>query len=410
MIEQALSNAVMEAASGDIVDSTLETVRRHLNMDLAYLSEVVGDDILFRAVAAKSADGPDRLGASRKFGTMYCHHIAEGRLPKLIRDTRHEPVALEMPITRELGIGSHVSVPIYRNDGSMFGMFCCLSPDPNPTLNDRDLSVMELFATLSEQQVNAGLSKRREKAAAMERITGALAGGFHMVFQPIFDIRTGAVSGFESLCRFDGAPYRSPDIWFAEASLLGLGTALEGKVIRAALVQLQELPAHMYVSVNASPDAVLDGTLASALEGAPLERVILEVTEHAAVADYATLIAALAPLRDRGLRLAIDDAGAGYSGLQHILRLTPDIIKLDMSLTREIDTDFARRSLAQALVTFAGRTRSELVAEGIETEAERHALRELGIGYGQGYLLSRPLAPGAANALALQQAQIKRSA
>lgn len=118
--------------------------------------------------------------------------------------------------------------------------------------------------------------------------------------------------------------------------------------------------------------------------------IVLEITEHSTVQDYDKLEYTLRPLRARGMRLAVDDAGAGHSSFRHILRLQPEYIKLDISLTRNIDADPARRALAAALIGFASETGSELIAEGVETEAELATLRALGIHKAQGYLLGRP--------------------
>ena len=126
------------------------------------------------------------------------------------------------------------------------------------------------------------------------------------------------------------------------------------------------------------------------LDGYPAQRLVLELTEHAVVQDYASLQVALHPLRQRGVRVAIDDAGAGYASMRHILQVRPDIIKLDMSLTRGIDQDFQRRAMASALIAFARETGSVIVAEGVETEAELAQLKRLGAANAQGFLLGRP--------------------
>jgi EAL domain-containing protein (putative c-di-GMP-specific phosphodiesterase class I) len=144
------------------------------------------------------------------------------------------------------------------------------------------------------------------------------------------------------------------------------------------------------VAVNVSPAAVLDPRLEMVLASVPAHRVTLEVTEHARVDDYDALHQALTHLRREGMRLAVDDAGAGFASLQHILRLRPDVIKLDISLTRDIDTDPVRRSLATSLVRFGAEMGSTIVAEGIETAGELVALRDLGVPLGQGYHLRRP--------------------
>ncbi|MGL4441381.1 MAG: sensor domain-containing phosphodiesterase, partial [Bosea sp. (in: a-proteobacteria)] len=346
-------------------------------------------------------------GDMRSLDQVYCRHICEGRLPSLIRDTRDIPLAMSMPVTHQVPIGSHLSVPIRRDDGSVFGMFCCLSPRPNASLTARDLEVMELFAAISAREVNAALAERSRTASIAALTEASLRGeGFDIVYQPIFELSPLQLSGFEALCRFTAQPYRTPDLWFAEAARAGLGPVLESAVAVAALSLLETLPEPFYLSVNAGPDTVVSGRLESMLTGRDLRRVILEITEQAMVVDEMALLWALDPLRDRGMRLAVDDAGAGYAGLQQILRLRPDLIKLDMSLTRDINRDHARASLAQALVGFASDTGAILIAEGIETHAEFDRLREIGIARGQGYLLGRPMSGRDAVSLARQSGRI----
>jgi EAL domain-containing protein (putative c-di-GMP-specific phosphodiesterase class I) len=123
------------------------------------------------------------------------------------------------------------------------------------------------------------------------------------------------------------------------------------------------------------------------------ERVIIELTEHVRIDDYDLLLDSLSRVRERGARLAVDDTGAGFASLGHILHLRPELIKLDCQFTRGIDTDPTRRSLAHALVSFAHDIGAEVVSEGIETAAELDAVRALGVPYGQGYFLSRPTRP-----------------
>ncbi len=379
--------------TGDIVDSALETVRRHLGMEIAYLSEFVGDTVVFRAVSAPGRDNIPAPGDSIPLEAVYCRHILEHRLPNIIRDTTKEPLTQSLDVTHSLPIGSHVSVPVRRADGSVYGMFCCISAQPNPTLTDRDLQVMELFASISEREVNAGLAVRSRRDTILAATRKAMEpDGLDLVLQPICDLRTRAVTGFEVLSRFRSEPYRTPDLWFADAAEVGLGEALEAAVLRRAVMAVEHLPDGLYLSVNASPATVTGGAFAEAVKGVDLSRVVLEVTEQAMVQDHDRLNFALDGLREGGLRVAVDDAGAGYAGLQQILRLRPDIIKLDMSLTRDVDHDTARASLAQALVLFADRTGAVIVAEGIEREGELLALRDLGVTRGQGWLLGRPMA------------------
>jgi EAL domain-containing protein (putative c-di-GMP-specific phosphodiesterase class I) len=375
-----------------IVESALAAVRHHLQMEVAYLSEFVGGRSVFRAVDAPGFEALAHVGGSMSLQDVYCQHILDGRLPELIADTAREPFALAMPITKALPIGSHVSIPIRHPDGSAYGMFCCLSRRPNPSLNERDLAIMRIFAELVQREVTGALAERAAREAVEARIEAAIAGGgFTMLFQPIFELGKARPSGFEALCRFAIEPRRTPDLWFAEAASIGRAVELECAAIEAALKALEDLPENTYISVNAGPETVASGALEPIFRARGPERIVLELTEHAAVADYPTLVRALAPLRLMGVQLAIDDAGAGYSGLQHILRLRPDVLKLDMALVRDVHADPARRALAAALAHFARETGAVIIAEGIESEAELGALRALGIQRGQGFLLGRPV-------------------
>ena len=223
------------------------------------------------------------------------------------------------------------------------------------------------------------------------RIRSVLEGNaLATVFQPIVDLRLGEVVGYEALARFDAEPKRPPDVWFAEATEVGLGAELELAALRAALLAAKQLPQDAYVSVNLSPDTALSRGFVEVLSGATARQAVVEITEHAPVNDYDALRSAVGAMRTDGGRLAIDDAGAGFASLTHILRLNPEFIKLDVSLTRGIDRDRARRALARALISFADEIGATIVAEGIETGGELEALRDLDVGFGQGYYLGRP--------------------
>lgn len=135
---------------------------------------------------------------------------------------------------------------------------------------------------------------------------------------------------------------------------------------------------------------MLDGSVLKILEQHPVDRLVLEITEHAPIQSYSDFLTAIEPLRKKGLRLAIDDVGAGFAGIQHILELHADIIKLDMSLVREIDSDLRKKALAAAIIAFAKETKCEVIAEGVETYGEFTELRSLGAHKAQGYFIGRP--------------------
>ncbi|HYF53019.1 MAG TPA: EAL domain-containing protein [Salinarimonas sp.] len=379
------------AGSGDVIHEALNAIRTHLGMEIGYFSEFVGDRSVFRRVDAPGLEHLIKVGDSQALDDVYCTHIIEGRLPQLIPDTALEPFATAMPITHAVPIGSHVSIPIRLPDGRPFGMFCCLSPRPNPTLNERDLETMRVFAGLATKQVHAGVEQRRslsEKRSSIDHVIGQAR--YEMVFQPIVDLASMRTTSVEALCRVRSDPYRSPDKWFRDAAEVGLGVEFELGAIAAAVACFGDLPVPIGMSVNASPETILSGRLAEVLDERYLDRTTIEVTEHAPISDYAAIHRALAPLRSRGVRIAIDDAGAGYSGLQQIIQIAADTIKLDMSLTRGINDDGARRALASAMIYYARETGSSIVAEGIETAEELSTLRLLGVGRGQGYLLGKP--------------------
>jgi EAL domain-containing protein (putative c-di-GMP-specific phosphodiesterase class I) len=228
-------------------------------------------------------------------------------------------------------------------------------------------------------------------AAVFGRIGEMLrSAAFHTVFQPIYSLHDGRLLAVEALSRFETEPIRPPNVWFDEAASVGLGTELELLAAESALAASMQLPADVAVTLNGSPDLLCEPRFLSLVEQHPERALVVEVTEHAVVEDYSRLADAVAALRAQGVQLAIDDAGAGFSSLQHIVRLTPDIIKLDLSLTQHLHDDPVRRALADCLVRFARETGCELIAEGIEHINDLHTWSELGAHAAQGYLLGRP--------------------
>jgi EAL domain-containing protein (putative c-di-GMP-specific phosphodiesterase class I)/DNA-binding NarL/FixJ family response regulator len=223
------------------------------------------------------------------------------------------------------------------------------------------------------------------------RIESVLAlGGPRMVFQPVIDLRYDRTIGYEALARFDHEPIRGPDRWFAEAEEVALGPKLEVLAVQNALSQLPHLAPDQLLGVNLSPATLLTEWWTGLDDDVTWERVVIELTEHVVIEDYPAILKALASFRELGALLSVDDTGAGFASLRHILDLAPDYVKLDISLCRGIDRDPARRALVSALVAFTRETNSILVAEGVETHEERTTLSELGVNYAQGYLLGRP--------------------
>jgi len=232
------------------------------------------------------------------------------------------------------------------------------------------------------------IDRRRERSRRIHEVLQV--GGPRMVYQPLFDITDGRCIGMEALSRFDALPDRSPDKWFADAEQVGLQIELELTSVRSALGDLDRLDPDTFVCVNVSPVTCCSSELAKAIRRSQAERIVLEITEHTPVADYEEVSACLAPLRARGVRIAVDDTGAGVASLSHVLRLSPELIKLDADMCRGIESDDARSALVRALAGFASHVGAEIVAEGIGSSMQLIALRDAGVRYGQGSFLGEP--------------------
>jgi len=215
-------------------------------------------------------------------------------------------------------------------------------------------------------------------------------GSLRVAYQPIHSIHRDQIVGFEALARFDREPLRPPSDWFREAELEGCRIDLELHAITRALEGIGALPGGAFLSLNASPSTIVSPRLSSTLAGAPLERIVLEVTEQEPIDSYDQFAEAMRPLREAGVRLAIDDVGAGYAGLMHIARLHPEILKLDRAVTSHVGTSRSMRALTAAIAGFATEISCAVLAEGIETEQELRLMTALGASLGQGYLLGRP--------------------
>jgi PAS domain S-box-containing protein len=243
-----------------------------------------------------------------------------------------------------------------------------------------------IAGALLGRRLGDGRESRRHRSVT-ERIIAEHA--FSPVFQPIFDITRGRSVGFEALTRFaDGV---APDIRFADAAAVGLGLDLELATLEAALDAASSLPRGPFLHFNVSPAFVLERTHLRRLLAGTRSRIVLEITEHAAVGDYLDFRNAIEGI-GRSVLLAVDDAGAGFASFRHILELRPAFIKLDVSLVRGIDADPAKQALVAGMRHFARMTNRRLIAEGVETEAEAAAIQKLDVRLGQGYLFGRPAA------------------
>jgi PAS domain S-box-containing protein len=244
------------------------------------------------------------------------------------------------------------------------------------------------FGAVAAVLLEPELGARRELAGARAEVADLITGNrLSTVFHPVVRLGDRSVVGYEALTRF--ADGQSPDRWFAAAETIGAGRELESAAMRSALREARRLPRGRWVSVNLTPSRLTEPDVLDLLRRRNGRTVVIEVTERMAVEDYAAVRDTLDRLAGR-IDVAVDDAGAGFASLRHILELRPRYVKLDMGLVRGVDTDPARQALIAGMVYFSRQSDCLLVAEGIETEAERLALRLLGVPFGQGFLFGRP--------------------
>jgi EAL domain-containing protein (putative c-di-GMP-specific phosphodiesterase class I) len=376
--------------SSDSIDRMLSLARAALDMDVAFVSAFTDDEAVVEASDGDAESFGIEVGTRVPLVETYCERMLNGRLPSVVRDASSDPRTADLPITRDAEIGAYVGVPVRLWDGRLYGTLCCLSHEPEPTLNSRDIRFMRVVAEIVAEQIDRQELETEKRRLEWSRIRSVLDDEeVNVEFQPVFDLADNRVVSLEALARFWREPMRSPADWFAEANGVGLGAELELAAIGTAVERLSEFPSDVALAINVSPATALNPRFFELVLGIA-DRLIIEITEHAQVEDYDELAEALAPLRACGARLAIDDVGAGFASLRHILRLQPDIVKLDLTLTHEISRDPAREALAWSLVRFAEGIDATITAEGIESPEDLAVLRSLGVAYGQGFYLARP--------------------
>jgi EAL domain-containing protein (putative c-di-GMP-specific phosphodiesterase class I) len=237
------------------------------------------------------------------------------------------------------------------------------------------------------------LAERVDSLRSLSRISALLEKQMLMTaFQPIYGLDSKSVVGVEALSRFVSDDGAGAELWFAEAAAVGLGANLEFSALGSAALAAANLPEHLYVAMNISPASCLDPRLPELFDHIelPIERIVLELTDGIPDEQYSHFIAAITPLRERGLRIAIDDSHSSAGTLSRMLHLRPDFIKLGRSVISGVDQDPTQHAVAACMVEFATQIGSVVVAEGVETAEELTALTELGFSAGQGYLLGRP--------------------
>jgi len=225
-----------------------------------------------------------------------------------------------------------------------------------------------------------------------ENLAAACRGeGLSAAYQPIVDTARGTVVGYEALARFPGFAEKNPEVWFAAARAHGQAAELEAAALRAALEARPTLPPNCFLTLNVSPELLPTESIREIWRGqGNLGGLVVELTEQTPIDSYLELEPDLNQLRAAGALIAVDDAGAGYAGLRHLLALRPSLIKIDRELIQDVDRDEAKRALISMLGTFASRVDAWILAEGVERVEELDALVALGVPLVQGYCLARP--------------------
>ncbi len=415
-ISTTLAGLPHHAAVHQLLQSLLRAARARLGMEVAFIAEFEAGERIFRYVDADPGNTLIKVGDGNPLEQSYCARIVEGTLPELIPDAQQHPVAATIEATHTVPVGAHISVPLKLADGRVYGTFCAFSRRPNQDLDGRDLAFLRVLADISAVYLEQHLHARASEDTVRRNLRSLIENRqISTQFQPIVCLADGCTTGYEALTR-TVAHRIPPDKLFKLAALHGLTDPLVELAMESTFHSSLTLAQDAYISVNAGPDELLTGLVEKLFrqQRAPA-RYVLEITEHAIVNDYQEMLTCLTRLRQLGVRIAVDDAGAGYASFRHILNLKPDIIKLDISLVRNIHVDRDRQDLIAAIAEFSRRRGYALVAEGLETPQELQELIKLNVQYVQGYLLSRPRSacefgnqPGAIQPGAIYEAILRR--
>lgn len=388
-----LGAAIHAIAPASTVEQAAQTVCDELaklpGIDFAAVGALLGTDDTVLIASHAPDDFPVRVG----------DHLPPHRSRKLAALTDDGPWAEHWASTAEdaewgqqldrSGFKAFAFGPIVHGDHVDGGVVIgTRDPAFARTLVDKMPSLVDVSTTPSAL-LGERLHAFRTSIERRNSVASVVADrAFHSVFQPIVELRSGEIVGYEALTRFTSG--ERPDRMFADARDLGLGIELELATLRAAVESARSLPSGRWLDLNVSPTLVGHSASLRHIVHRAGRPIVLEITEHDVVADYQALREAV---REVGgdVRLAVDDAGAGIANFGHIVELRAHFVKLDISLVRGVNVNLGRQALVVAMRHFARTAGCRLVAEGVETEDEARALTQLGVEFGQGYWFGRPL-------------------
>jgi EAL domain-containing protein (putative c-di-GMP-specific phosphodiesterase class I) len=387
-VSQEAIKSLMASEKGQVgLDRVVDLAHRHLGLDLVYITELTADELVFRAVAGDTDSFNVTLDDGRPSDGAYSRLLVEGKIPSVIPDTTSDARVADLLATKKAGIGAFIGVPLRLSEGDLYGTLCGIDREPDPTLGERDVRFMTMLAEL----IVADLDEQRKQDHLRVALSDLIeTDNIAIAYQPMIELRSGDCLGVEALARFPH-PFGPPDRLFAQADSVGLGLELERLAIRQAWHALESLRPEQFLAINVSPDALLELARRALLRSdLPLTQLVVEITEQSVIKCYADLRDVIAPLRAQGLRIAVDDAGAGYASLHHIVELRPDFIKIDRSLVHGLADDQARRVAVSAFVLLSLDLGATVIAEGVERPRDLSALCDIGVHGAQGYLLGRP--------------------
>lgn len=374
------------------VDALLHLARRELAVDIAAVSRFEGDVCRVRHVAVGS-----RVGTRADFPHPRRDCLCERVDPELVLpDATADAHVARLSQDWRVQIGSLAAIRLCHPDGRPWGVLTVSSREPRPGLDARALERLRAVADtlmdvlLVEEAVEPG-------GDIFDEVHEVVASGrLEIVLQPVVHLRSGCVVAHEALTRFPHSD-KPTWAWFQDASHGGVGPVLERATVERALELLPRVSGRL--SVNLSSETLLQRSFAGWAEGLPWHRVVVEITEQQPVEDYERLAVVLDDLRSRGALVAVDDTGSGYSSLRHAIAVSPDLVKLDLSLVQGVHADPAKQAVVAAVCSLATGMGARVIGEGIETREDLDCLVSLGVQLGQGYLLGRPavVATGAAS-------------
>lgn len=376
------------------VKELLSVLSSHMKMDMAGLSIWQDSSLVTQVVAGDGASFGISPGVTFGIDKSFFRDLQTGLVTAITGEARRDPRAAPRDVIRSSNIESYAMTSLADAEGKPYGILYCLSHRTMPGLAQREGRFLSLMASFLKDYL-LDLRKLWELRSGISRCISDLidSGGPRIVYQPVVRLTTGETVAVEALSRFPPSCFGhalDTEGWFAEARTVNLHVDLETLIAQQAIKAFSSLPPTVKIAINASPDTVSERLPQLVCDLPERDRLIIELTEHERWTETPAALRGVERLRSRGIRIAVDDAGTGYSGLEQLIQLRPHLIKIDHALTGGIDRDPVRCALAMGIARLADAINASVIAEGIETPQERDTIAMIGITFGQGYLLGKP--------------------